>query len=45
MNEFSVAVEEEGTFGGHTIPTKIRAGSPEPAGEFFRATIDHAEYR
>jgi hypothetical protein len=47
---FGIYVEDEGTFSGYTIPTRIRAGwffgSPrfESEGEFFRATIDKALY-
>lgn len=49
--DFGVIVEEETTFGGYTIPNRFRAGwyfgteRFESEGEFFRATIDHAEYR
>jgi len=41
----------EANFGGYTIPTSFHAGwyfgsdRFEPEGEFFRATIDFAEYR
>ena len=44
-------VEQEGRFGGYTIPTRIRFGWHfgterfESEGEFFRATIDDATYR
>jgi len=44
-------VEEERTFQGYTIPTRMRIGwhfgsaKFESEGEFFRVTIDHAEYR
>jgi hypothetical protein len=44
-------VEEEGTFGGYTIPIRMRVGwhfgSPAFAseGEFFHVTIDEAIYR
>jgi len=44
-------VDEEGTFTGYTIPTRMRIGwhfgTPrfEREGEFFRVTIDEAEYR
>lgn len=49
--DFGAIVEEEGTFGGYTIPTRLRVGwyfdteRFEPEGEFFRATIDRAIYR
>jgi hypothetical protein len=49
--DFGGLVEEEGTFGGYTIPTRLRVGwyfgtdRFEREGEFFRATIDSAEYR
>jgi hypothetical protein len=48
---FGGVVEEEGTFGGYTIPTRLRIGwhfgSPrfESEGEFFRVTINDARYR
>jgi hypothetical protein len=48
---FGAMVEDEGTFGGYTIPTRLRVGwyfgreRFEPEGEFFRATIDEAIYR
>jgi hypothetical protein len=44
-------VEEEGRFGGYTIPTRLRVGwhfgTPrfETEGEFFHVTIDHAAYK
>jgi len=44
-------VDAEGSFGGFTIPTRMRVGwyfgTPrfEPEGEFFRVTIDEAAYR
>ncbi len=44
-------VEEEGTFAGYTIPTRMRVGwhfgteAFEQEGEFFRVTIDDAAYR
>lgn len=44
-------VEEEATFDGYTIPTRMRVGWHfgskrfESEGEFFRVTIDHAVYR
>ncbi len=49
--EFGVIADEEKSFGGYTIPTRFRAGwylgtdRFESEGEFFRATIDEAEYR
>lgn len=48
---FGAFVESERTFGGYTIPTRLRAGWHfgtdrfESEGEFFRATIDDATYR
>jgi hypothetical protein len=44
-------VDEEGTFGGYTVPTRMRVGwhfgSPafEAGGEFFRVIIDSAVYK
>jgi hypothetical protein len=44
-------IEEERTFGGYTIPSRLRVGwyfgseRFESEGEFFRATIDDATYR
>ena len=49
--DFGGILEEEGTFCGYTIPTRLRVGwyfgseRFEPEGEFFRATIDDAIYR
>jgi len=49
--DFGGEVEEEATFDGFTIPSRVRAGWHfgsdrfDSEGEFFRATIDHAEYR
>ena len=49
--EFGAEVEDEQTFGGYTIPSKLRAGwffgsdRFEEVGEFFRCTIDRAEFR
>ena len=46
--DFGAIVEEEGTFGDYTIPTRLRVGwyfgteRFESEGEFFRATIDEA---
>ena len=48
---FGGVLEAEGTFEGYTIPTRIRAGwyfgtdRFESDGEFFRATIDQANFR
>lgn len=48
---FGAFVDEERSISGYTIPTKVRVGwhfgTPEfeSEGEFFRATIDHAEFR
>lgn len=48
---FGGVVEEEGTFGGYTIPTCVRIGWHfgtdrfESDGEFFRATVDDAKFR
>ncbi len=49
--DFGGVVEEEGTFAGYTIPTRLRVGWHfgtdrfEREGEFFRATVDDAAYR
>lgn len=49
--DFGGIVEEERTFGGYTIPSKLRIGwyfgsdRFETDGEFFRCAIDEAEYR
>ena len=49
--DFGGILEKEGTFGGYTIPTRLRVGwyfgtkRFESEGEFFRATIDDAIYR
>lgn len=49
--DFGGVVEEEGTFGGYTIPTRVRVGYYagterfETEGEFFRSSIDSARYR
>jgi hypothetical protein len=49
--DFGGIVEEESTFAGYTIPTRLRVGWHfgtdrfESEGEFFRATIDDATYR
>jgi hypothetical protein len=48
---FGGIVEEEGTFCGYTIPTRLRVGwyfgseRFKSEGEFFRVTIDNAIYR
>lgn len=48
---FGGIVEAEGIFDGYTIPTQMRMGwyfgseRFEPEGEFFRVTIDKAQYR
>jgi hypothetical protein len=49
--DFGVFLDQERPFGGFTIPSNVRAGwffdteRFESEGEFFRATIDNAEYR
>jgi hypothetical protein len=49
--DFGVMVEAEDTFDGYTIPVRLRAGWHFAGdhfaadGEFFRATVDSAEYR
>jgi len=49
--DFGGFVEDEATFGGYTIPTRLRAGWHfgserfEAEGEFFRVMIDDAMYR
>jgi len=49
--DFGGIVEEEGTFGGYTIPTRLRVGWHfhegrfGPDGEFFRVTVDAAMFR
>jgi hypothetical protein len=51
LADFGGVMEGEGTFGGYTIPTRVRVGwhfgssQFESDGEFFRATIDDATYR
>ena len=48
---FGAIVEDESTFGGYTIPTKLRIGwyfgtkQFETEGEFFRCTVDDATFR
>lgn len=45
------AIEDESTFGGYTIPTKLRIGGYfgtkrfETEGEFFRYIVDHATFQ
>ena len=49
--DFGGLVEEESTFDGYTIPTRMRIGwyfgteRFEAEGEFFRVTIDDALFR
>lgn len=49
--EFGGFLENEATFSGYTIPTRLRVGwhfgssDFEPEGEFFRAAIDSATYK
>ena len=49
--DFGGVFEEEATFDGYTIPTRVRAGwffgtdRFESDGEFFRASINHASFR
>ncbi len=49
--DFGGFAEDEATFGGYTIPTRLRAGWHfgserfDSEGEFFRVTIDDAKYR
>jgi hypothetical protein len=51
LARFGGFVEQEVTFAGYTIPSRMRAGWHfgaerfEPEGEFFRVTIDDAVYR
>lgn len=50
LRPFGGVIEEEGTFEGFTIPTKVRIGwhfgTPRWAeGEFFRGTVTRASYR
>jgi hypothetical protein len=48
---FGGVAEQEASFGGYTIPTRLRIGWYfgtnlfETDGEFFRVTIDHAAYK
>jgi len=49
--DFGVLVAEESNFGGYILPSNVRAGwyfgsdRFETEGEFFRATIDHVEFK
>jgi len=49
--EFGAAIDQEATFGGYTIPVRLRVGwyfgtgRFENEGKFFQATIDDAVYR
>jgi hypothetical protein len=49
--DFGGIVEDERTFDGYTIPSRLRIGWHfgsehfEPEGEFFRATVDDATFR
>jgi hypothetical protein len=49
--DFGILAEDENTFDGYTVPTRLRAGwyfgtdRFASEGEFFRATIDDAKYR
>jgi len=49
--DFGGIVEDSGTFGGYTIPTRLRVGwffgsdRFESEGEFFRCSIDRAIYQ
>lgn len=49
--DFGVFLDQDRRFGGFTIPTRVRAGwffgtdRFDSEGEFFRATIDHAEFK
>ena len=48
---FGGMVDEEGSFDGYTIPTRLRVGwyphgrQFENDGEFFRVIVDHAQFR
>ena len=48
---FGAMVEAEQSFNGYSIPSRLRVGwyfgteRFASEGEFFRCTIDHAEYR
>ena len=49
--DFGGIAEEKGTFGGSTIPSRLRIGWFSGTGrfdadsEFLRVTVDHAAYR
>ena len=49
--DFGGVAGHEGTFGGYTIPTRLRIGwhfgtdHMDGDGEFFRAPVDDASYR
>jgi len=48
--DFGVVVEQERTFGGYTLPSRVRAGwyygtDRFAESDFFHATIDSAEFR
>lgn len=49
--EFGAAVDQEATFGGYTIPVRLRVGwyfgsdRFEDEGKFFQATVDDAVFR
>ena len=49
--EFGAAVDQEATFGGYTIPVRLRVGwyfgsdRFEDEGKFFQATVDQAVFR
>jgi len=50
-SDFGGVADEERTFGGYTIPTRLRIGwyfgsdRFDTEGEFFRVTVDGAEFR
>ncbi len=49
--DFGGIIEQEQTFGGYTVPSRLRLGWHygterfEPEGEFFRVTVERAEFR
>ncbi|MBN2608852.1 MAG: hypothetical protein JXA64_07030 [Candidatus Fermentibacteraceae bacterium] len=51
LHDFGAFMEDEKTFGGYTIPSKLRVGwffgtdRFEREGQFFRVTIDEATFR
>ncbi|MBE9070724.1 hypothetical protein IQ260_29210 [Leptolyngbya cf. ectocarpi LEGE 11479] len=51
FEDFGAYIDQESTFAGYTIPTKLRAGwyfgthQFETEGEFFRVAIDNAIYK